>query len=228
MKITKKKVFVMALAVSLVAILSFATLAWFSAEDDVTNKFNFATSEDTDVTDFGVDIYEVDKDGKEYDVDPENGGITYENIIPGDELVKKAFVKNISTTAISATGNTNYSQFVRATVKISDGGVIHATSALDALATVNAILDFDPAWTIDSCVYDGTAKEYVVVLYGNDVLEPNTEAPLFTTVTVPNWLTVENANEMGDTFSISVKAEAVQSDNTGYTTAKDAFVNLVD
>ncbi len=63
MKITKKKVFVAALAVCLVAILSFATLAWFTAEDDVTNKFNFATSGDTGATDFGIDVYEVDKDG---------------------------------------------------------------------------------------------------------------------------------------------------------------------
>ena len=228
MKITKKKVFVAALAMCLVAILSFATLAWFTAEDDVTNKFNFATSGDTGATDFGIDVYEVDKDGNEYDVNPNNGGITYSNVIPGDELVKKAFVKNSSTTETNATGNTNYSQFVRATVRISDGGVIHATSTVDALATVNAILDFDPAWTIDSCVYDSTAKEYIVVLYANDILEPNSEASLFTTVTVPTWLTVEDTNEMGNTFSISIKAEAVQSDNTGYTTAKDAFVNLVD
>ena len=228
MKMTKKKVFVAALAICLIAIISMGTLAWFTDEDDVENKFNFATSGDPAKTDFGVDVYEIDKDGNEYDVDPANGGITYNNILPGDALVKKAFVKNTSTTAVSATGNTNYSQFVRATVKISDGGVIKATSTQSDLDTVNAILDFTSAWSIANCTYDSTEKEYVVVLYGNQILEPNAEFSLFTTVTVPNWLTIENANAMSNTFSISVKAEAVQSDNTGYTTAQDAFSNLVD
>lgn len=228
MKMTKKKVLVTALAVCLVAILSLGTLAWFTAEDDVTNTFKFATSGDPAVTDFGVDVYEIDKDGEEYDVGADNAGITYENILPGDELVKKAFVKNTSTTAVSATGSTNYSQFVRATVKISESGVIKATSAESDLNTVKAMLNFDAAWTIDSCTYDADEKEYVVVLYANSILEPEAAVSLFTTVTVPNWLTVENADAMSDTFSISIKAEAVQSDNTGYTTAKEAFENLVD
>lgn len=226
MKLTKKKVFVSALAISLVAIISMGTMAWFTDKDEVTNDFNFATSGDPSKTDFGVDIYEVDKDNNTYDADDADNGITYNNILPGDELVKKAFVKNTSTTAVSATGNTNYSQFVRATVKIKDGGVIHSTSTMSAIDTVNAILDFGSAWSIANCVYEN--GEYVVTLYGNEILEPGAEFALFTTVTVPNWLTVDNANAMGNSFSISVSAEAVQSDNTGYTTAQDAFANLVD
>ena len=46
MKLNKKKVVVSALAVSLVAILSFGTIAWFSAEDTIENKFHFADSDD--------------------------------------------------------------------------------------------------------------------------------------------------------------------------------------
>ncbi len=228
MKLTKKKVFVSALVISLVAIISMGTLAWFTDSDDVTNKFNFATSGTPSATDFGVDVYEIDKDGTVYDSGVDEDGITYNNILPGDELVKKAFVKNTSTDNLSTAG-TNYSQFVRATVKIKEGGVIKSTSTMSDLDTVNAILDFNSAkWSIANCTYDAANGEYVVVLYGNEILEPNDEFALFTTVTVPTWLTVDHANTMGNAFSISIKAEAVQSDNTGYTTAQDAFANIVD
>lgn len=228
MKMTKKKVFVAALVVSLVAIISMGTLAWFTDSDDVTNNFNFATSGDPAVTDFGVDVYEIDKDGNKFDYENDDHGITYNNILPGDELVKKAFVKNTSTTALSTAG-TNYSQFVRATVKIKEAGLVKTTSTMSDIDTVNAILDFNSAkWSIANCAYDNTAKEYVVVLYGNEILEPQAELGLFTTVTVPTWLTVDNVNTLGASFSISISAEAVQSDNTGYTTAQDAFANLVD
>lgn len=231
MKKTKKKVFVVALAICIIAILSLGTLAWFTAEDEVTNDFHFATSGSPATTDFGVDVYEKDADDNEYDVEPNQGGITYENIIPGDVLVKKAYVKNISSTQMSATGTTNYSQFIRATVKISDGGVIKATSTLSDLETVKSIINFDAfsaSWLIDSCTYDATAEEYVVVLYATNILEPATDVQLFSSVTVPNWLEVDDANTMGNTFSVTVKAEAVQSDNTNYSTAKAAFENLVD
>lgn len=228
MKMTKKKVFVAALVISLVAIISMGTLAWFTDSDDVTNNFNFATSGTPSVTDFGVDVYEIDKDGNKFDYENDDNGITYNNILPGDKLVKKAFVMNTSTINESVAG-TNYSQFVRATVKIKEAGLVKTTSTMSDIDTVNAILDFNSAkWSIANCTYDNTAKEYVVVLYGNEILEPQAEFGLFTTVTIPTWLTVENVNTLGASFSISISAEAVQSDNTGYTTAQDAFANLVD
>ena len=46
MKLTKKKVVSIALVVCLIAILSAGTLAWFSDDDAVTNKFFIADSED--------------------------------------------------------------------------------------------------------------------------------------------------------------------------------------
>ena len=38
MKMTKKKVFVAALAICLIAIISMGTLAWCNATDDITNN----------------------------------------------------------------------------------------------------------------------------------------------------------------------------------------------
>ena len=60
MKMTKKKVFVAALAICLIAIISMGTLAWFNATDDITNNFKVATDEnDTDPT-FSVKVSETD------------------------------------------------------------------------------------------------------------------------------------------------------------------------
>ena len=61
----KKKLLSLALAVIMIAILSFGTLAWFSASNTATNKFMVAGSEDADPDDiFSVDVWEdMDGDG---------------------------------------------------------------------------------------------------------------------------------------------------------------------
>ena len=80
MKLTKKKVFVSALAICLIAIISMGTLAWFSAQDEVTNKFMIADSDD-DTPDeiFSVDVWENTPDG-----DKDQDGYEYTDILPGD------------------------------------------------------------------------------------------------------------------------------------------------
>ena len=58
MKFTKKKVLVTSLAISIIAILSFGTIAWFTAEDSVTNKF-YVGDTDTEADEvFGIDLWE--------------------------------------------------------------------------------------------------------------------------------------------------------------------------
>ena len=64
MKLNKKKVFALALAVCMAAILSFSTLAWFSDSDSVDNKFQIADSTQQPDKIFSVDVREkVDIDG---------------------------------------------------------------------------------------------------------------------------------------------------------------------
>ena len=105
MKINKKKVVISALAVSLVAILSYGTIAWFSAEDTIENKFYFADSDDDGNTDFAVDVIESN--------DPEDDGLVFEEILPGDKLDKDPTIKNTST-------SDRYTQYVRATLTLKD------------------------------------------------------------------------------------------------------------
>ena len=119
MKLTKKKVFVASLAVSLVAILSIGSLAWFNAEKEVTNKFYIASSDDTDPDDiFSVDVWENTPDGEK---DPD--GYEYKDILPGDVLKKEVNVEN--------TGY--YDQYIRVTVTVSD-----AQAWMDALGVTAA------------------------------------------------------------------------------------------
>ena len=58
MKNTKKKVFVVALAICLVAIISMGSLAWFTASDSVDNTFKIADSNDDANDVFSIDLYE--------------------------------------------------------------------------------------------------------------------------------------------------------------------------
>ena len=92
MRMTKKKVIALALVVCLIAILSLSSLAWFTDDDSVTNKFQIAGSEDANPDDiFSVDVWEKDDPtSNEKDQD----GITYPDILPGDDLYKEVNVEN--------------------------------------------------------------------------------------------------------------------------------------
>lgn len=211
MKLTKKKVFVVALAVCLVAILSMGSLAWFTDADDVTNKFLIADSED-DTPDeiFSVDVKErVDTDGDgvydaTIDVAPnESAGFTYKDILPGDKLVKEPVIKN--------TGH--YDQYIRVTVTISD-----ATAWLNAvgenIAMNGVFVGFDESkWNNISKAIEGSTDTVTYVLYYNDILESGKEFSAFTHVKIPESLTREQAVAFGGEFTIDVKAEAVQTEN---------------
>ena len=62
MRMNKKKIISLALVISLIAILSFSSLAWFNDADEVTNEFRIASSEDPSDPDdiFSVDVWEPD------------------------------------------------------------------------------------------------------------------------------------------------------------------------
>ena len=90
----KKKIFIVALAVCLVSILTLGTLAWFTAEDTVTNNF-YVGDTDTGADEvFGIDLWEnrdTNGDGDYNEVgDAEKAnGLTYETILPGEILSKE-------------------------------------------------------------------------------------------------------------------------------------------
>ncbi|MBO5358206.1 MAG: hypothetical protein J6A78_02690 [Clostridia bacterium] len=221
MKFNKKKVFVSALAVSLIAILSFGTLAWFTDSDSVKNDFMITDSDQTTTPDdvFSIDIYEtkVDEDGNvvnDANGNPEttDAGNTYKNIAPGDVLTKDPTVKN--------TGN--YDQWVRVKVTLSN-----AENWLALFRKYN--LTFNDVFTnIDSDAWIGV-EDYTITggamtftYYLKDKLAPDMEVTLFEAVKIPGVFDQTDMNAIKE-FSLSFVAEAVQVENTK-DNAYDAFI----
>lgn len=215
MKLTKKKVFVSALAICLVAIISMGTLAWFSDSDSVTNNFYVADSDD-DTADkiFSIDVWE-----KTPDDDEDQDGYEYRDILPGDLLDKEPHVEN--------TGH--YDQYVRVIVTISHAQAWFAALGADFDVTDvfvgfdTTMWDLDHIWNNVSEAADISALEEIVyVLYYKDILKSGKDFTVFTDVKVPTFLTRDQAVAFGGSFSINVKAQAVQTKNVG-DNAYDAF-----
>ena len=226
MKLNKKKVFTLALAVCLIAILSMNTLAWFTDNDSVKNDFYIADSDDDTADEiFSVDVYEnYDSNGDGTDEEYQSG-IIYEDILPGDELQKEAYVKN--------TGY--YDQFIRVTVTLSD-----ATAWINALGVdfkiEDCLVGFDETmWSHIEKTIEGQTDTVTYVLYYKGILDgddedasgatdPNT-VTVFEGLKIPESLTREQAVAFGGGFNIDIFAEAVQSENLA-DNAYDAFAKL--
>ena len=203
----KRKIFIVALAICLVAIISLGTLAWFTDEDQVDNKFYVAGSEDQNPDDvFSIDVWEDDDrdDTNETNADKIQDGIVFDAILPGNDLYKEVNVENTGA----------YDQYVRAIVTLSDAhlwqelyGEIYVS--LDKIAD-DLSADF-ATWSI---VYDTESDTLTYVVYYNKILKPDDVANIFTNVHIPESLTREQAAKMQD-FTIKVVAEAVQTENVG-------------
>jgi len=203
MKLNKKKVTALALAVCLIAILSFTSLAWFTDEDSVTNDFLIAGSEDDDPEDiFSVDVWEEGDDAAD-------DGLTFEDILPGDTLSKVAHVKN--------TGS--YDQYIRVKIVVTEADVWQDVYKAN-LVPVTEFVDVD----LDALYGLSSAREgenFVYYLYYKDPLKADNKDTtadeagdiiVFKEAYISGHLTKEQAFAMGeDGFQIIVTADAVQT-----------------
>ena len=200
----KKKVLSLALAVIMIATISFSTLAWFSDADEVKNEFLVAGSDDQNPDDiFSVDVWEdINGDG----VEDTTSGHTYEDILPGDKLTKIAKVEN--------TGS--YDQYVRVTITISD-----AKAWVKALGRnfnpFDLLHGYDASkWNLVWNNLNGhgpVPENIVLVMYYRGVLKPGDVINVIDAVKIPGSLTQEQAAEFDGGFSVDIKAEAVQTAN---------------
>ena len=211
MKMTKKKVFVTALAICLIAIISMGTLAWFNASDSITNEFKIADSDGDGTPDFSVDVWE--NDPADLTVKDQDG-VTYTDIAPGDKLAKNPTVEN--------TGD--YDQWIRVYVTFDDWAVIEAACQNQGISSdVRTWLDVDAtAWTADNNATVVANNTVTYVYYLNSKLAKDQTAVLFNNVTIPGDFEQEDMKFTSGNFTITVKAEALQADNTG-DTAQAAF-----
>lgn len=201
----KKKVFIVALAVCLVAIVSLGTLAWFTDEDSITNNFYVAGSEDENPDDiFSVDVWEgTDPDN------PDQDGIEYNDILPGDTLEKVAHVKN--------TGS--YDQYIRVKITVSDAKVWQDAYEANIVPVTEFVnVNLDDYYGITSSV-DTQNDEFVYYLYYNNILpeeDANEDVVIFTEAYICKYLDRDQAVAMTkDGFAINVTADAVQAEHVG-------------
>lgn len=220
MKMTKKKVFVSALAICLVAIISMGTLAWFNATDNITNNFKVATDENNTDSTFSVKVSETGLDGNETE-----DGVTYYDVVPGDVINKDPKITN--------TGD--YTQWIRVSVTMTKanywkdfGGSLAFTDIFEG-STYGLAANVGTAtekWLlVEDAVEpnaDGTAVWY---LYLNREFAAGSDEILFTKVNIDEDFTLDEVLSLGGEFSINVKADALQRDNTG-NNAVEAFANV--
>lgn len=204
---TKKRVLFAALAVMLIAILSAGTLAWYNSTDSVKNTFKFDDTNTDGTPDFEIEVFETKDDGSETDTKE------YEDIIPNGTYAKDPTVRNKG----------DYDMYARLIVTVSDAKVWMDAAAKYELTAVGAedtilekLVDLNAKWVrYDNVKYDATADTLTYVYYYNDIIaqKGGLSEKLFTKVTIPSQLQTEDLNLVDDQFTISIKGDAIQSDN---------------
>lgn len=207
----KKALFVAAVAVCILGLISAGTLAWFNHSDSISSEFRVATSEDHSPEDiFSVDVWELVESQKV------QAGQVYQGVLPGSVLAKAPVVEN--------TGR--YSQWVRVKVTFSDAGAW--LSLMAEGVDLRSMLNMSDDWTYSSTVENPTDDEVTYVFYLNRALNVDETVATFTTVTIPTALTKETAYAIGS-FTVKVVAEALQYDNLNSAEldiAKKAFYSV--
>lgn len=203
MKLTKKKVFVAALALCLVAIISVGTLAWFQATDEVTNFFQVSTDGEQK-PDFKLDLFEHEllEDGTLGTEEVEEN--IYKHVAPGDELPKDPAVRN----------DGQYDMWVRVKINLVEYKAWEEVLG-EGFDFNKYIVGINDAWVLD----ESTKGTDTLVFYYNAKLPAREESQIFKAFHIPEEFTVDN---MPGKFKLNIVAEAIQADNTG-DNAKAAF-----
>lgn len=200
----KKLIVILGVVLCLVAIASFGTLAWFTANDSVTNNFYIANSEDDADEIFSVDVWE-DDDEEDPDGDEKWEEMALLDIQPGDIRFKEVHIEN--------TGY--YDQYIRATVTITGASVWRDVYGVH-LVPLSAFANYDASalYHMDS-YYDAAEDAFVYQLYYDKAIAADQEIIVFDEVTISEALTREQAAELSGEFKITVYADAVQTANVG-------------
>lgn len=203
----KRKTLLVAMALSMVAILAAgATLAYFTAEDEVKNVFTMGN------VDISLDEAPVVKTGDKWAADEDAARVKtneYKDIYPGAVLPKDPTVHN----------DGSYEAYVRAKVVVDFNKLagLQADKQLfngeTADAELLSIVDIDTAnWTFETYAVDFESRTVTYTYTLNEALAADADAKLFSKVTIPTALTNEEVEAYGlQNFTIDVLAEAIQT-----------------
>lgn len=216
----KKKLMAIALAVCVVAVLAAgASLAYFTDKTDAAN--NTFTMGNVKIT---LDETDLTKDGGSRTP----AGNTYTNLYPGMDMVKDPIVHN--------TGRND--AWVRVIVRVTNGAAFmdqfkdtqYGQSPLEGLTH-----GLGEGWQITASTKDTAANDMVYTIVYNTVLKPGESTPavfnkLYIPATFGNGemaaITYKKANnEAVNGFTMSIHAEAIQSEGLNATSCQDAFTH---
>ena len=219
----KKKLMAIALAVCVVAVLAAgASLAYFTDKTDAAN--NTFTMGNVKIT---LDETDLTKDGNSRTAE----GNTYENLYPGMDMVKDPIVHN--------TGRND--AWVRVIVRVTNGAAFmdkfaiapYASSPLEGLTH-----GLGEGWQITASTEDTATNDMVYTIVYNTVLKHGESTPavfekLYIPATFGNGemaaITYTSANnESVNGFTMSIHAEAIQSEGLNAETCQQAFEHWAD
>ncbi len=219
----KKKLMAIALAVCVVAVLAAgASLAYFTDKTEAAN--NTFTMGNVKIA---LDETDLTKDDDSRTAE----GNTYENLYPGMEMVKDPTVHN--------TGRND--AWVRVIVRVANGAAFmdkfaiapYASSPLEGLTHGLGV-----GWQITASTKDTATNDMVYTIVYNTVLKPGESTPavfekLYIPATFGNGemaaITYKNANiESVNGFTMSIHAEAIQSEGLNAQTCQQAFEHWAD
>ena len=216
----KKKLMAIALAVCVVAVLAAgASLAYFTDKTDAAN--NTFTMGNVKIA---LDETDLTKKGDSRTA----AGNTYTNLYPGMDMVKDPTVHNTGKNAA----------WVRVIVRVANGAAFmdkfaiapYASSPLEGLTH-----GLGEGWQITESTTDTATNDMVYTIVYNTVLKPGESTPavfnkLYSPATFGNGemaaITYKNANnESVNGFTMSIHAEAIQSEGLDATSCQDAFTH---
>ena len=196
-----------------------ASLAYFTDKTDAAN--NTFTMGNVKIT---LDETDLTKDGGSRTP----AGNTYTNLYPGMDMVKDPIVHN--------TGRND--AWVRVIVRVTNGAAFmdqfkdtqYGQSPLEGLTH-----GLGEGWQITASTKDTAANDMVYTIVYNTVLKPGESTPavfekLYIPATFGNGemaaITYKNANnEAVNGFTMSIHAEAIQSEGLNARSCQDAFTN---
>ena len=220
----KKRTFIVALIICMVAIIGIGSLAYFQASKNLTNYFAVAgVSDPTDpsATINPDDLFSIkleETDITKNDSTKTETGNTYTGILPGDTLKKDPTVTN--------TGK--YDAWVRVKVTVTDAADWKAACAKHGITDLATIFNGYDATKWDREIaednYDQTNNTLTYTYYYRTKVAPGGTAKLFDSVTIPAVFDIEDMASLA-TFQLNIVGEAIQADNTGET-AQEAFAEF--
>jgi len=214
----KKRTFIVALIICMVAIIGIGSLAYFQASKSLTNYFAVAGVVDPTDPSATIDTEKLFSIKLE-ETDIRNGGKTetgniYTDILPGDILKKDPTVTN--------TGE-HFDAWVRVKVTVTDADDWKAACAKHGITDLADIFNEHDETKWDREIAEDVEENNTLTYtyYYRTKVAPGESVKLFDSVTIPAKFDINDMASLA-TFQLQITGEAIQADNTG-DTAQEAF-----